>query len=153
MKLTTSPRSMELWDSCCNFSFRKFHLFLPAFINLHSATDFFFSFSFFFFFPYPPSSSSPSPPSTSSSPFLFATPILPLTTRNCNCNCNYTLHKYKHKCYCSPYTETDEPSRIVSKYQLAARYGRQDNANCAAQYDGCVVNFLDAFHGLINFFF
>ena len=52
-----------------------------------------------------------------------------------------------------PYTETDEPSRIVSKYQLAARYGRQDNANCAAQYDGCVVNFLDAFHGLINFFF
>ena len=54
---------------------------------------------------------------------------------------------------CRPYTETDEPSRIVSKYQLAARYGRQDNANCAAQYDGCVVNFLDAFHGLINFFF
>ncbi|RWS25648.1 DM4/DM12 domain containing protein-like protein [Leptotrombidium deliense] len=52
-----------------------------------------------------------------------------------------------------PYTETDEPSRIVSKYQLAARYGRQDNANCAAQYDGCMVNFLDLIQGIINLIF
>ncbi|RWS01649.1 uncharacterized protein B4U79_10666 [Dinothrombium tinctorium] len=52
-----------------------------------------------------------------------------------------------------PYTETDEPSRIVSKYQLAARYGRQDNANCAAQYDGCMINFLDLIQGIINLIF
>jgi len=52
-----------------------------------------------------------------------------------------------------PYTETEEPSRIVSKYQLAARYGRQEQANCAAQYDGCMVNFLDAVQGVINFVF
>lgn len=52
-----------------------------------------------------------------------------------------------------PYTETDQPSRIVSKYQLAARYGRQDSANCGAQYDGCVVNFLDALNGIFNFVF
>jgi len=49
-----------------------------------------------------------------------------------------------------PYTETEEPSKVVSKYQLAARYGRQDNANCAAHYDGCMVNFLDLVQGLIN---
>jgi len=52
-----------------------------------------------------------------------------------------------------PYTEAEEPLKVVSKYQLAARYGRQDNANCAAQYDGCLVNFLDIIQGLINLVF
>lgn len=52
-----------------------------------------------------------------------------------------------------PYTEAEEPLKVVSKYQLAARYGRQDNANCAAQYDGCLVNFLDLVQGLINLVF
>ncbi|XP_054154266.1 uncharacterized protein LOC128952837 [Oppia nitens] len=52
-----------------------------------------------------------------------------------------------------PYTEIEEPLKVVSKYQLAARYGRQDNANCAAQYDGCLVNFLDIVQGLINLVF
>ncbi|KAI1287659.1 hypothetical protein HDE_09889 [Halotydeus destructor] len=52
-----------------------------------------------------------------------------------------------------PYTEgSDVPKRIVSKYQMAARYGRQDNSNCAAQYDGCMVNLLDALAGVFKFF-
>jgi hypothetical protein len=50
----------------------------------------------------------------------------------------------------SPYTESDT-NRVVSKYQLAARYGREDTANCKNQYDGCVVNFLDALNGIFNF--
>jgi len=53
-----------------------------------------------------------------------------------------------------PYTETDESKvRVVSKYQLAARYGRQDNANCSSQYDGCMVNILDIVQALINLVF
>jgi hypothetical protein len=59
------------------------------------------------------------------------------------------LKKYNFR----PYTEAEEPLKVVSKYQLAARYGRQDNANCAAQYDGCMINFLDVVQGLINLVF
>ncbi|XP_023235104.1 uncharacterized protein LOC111634539 [Centruroides sculpturatus] len=42
-----------------------------------------------------------------------------------------------------PYTKTDDANNVVSKYQLAARYGRQSSANCANQYDGCMINVLD----------
>lgn len=53
-----------------------------------------------------------------------------------------------------PYTETEEsPTRVVSKYQLAARYGRQENANCSSQYDGCMVNLLDIIQAMINLVF
>ncbi|GAB6032867.1 hypothetical protein CHUAL_012065 [Chamberlinius hualienensis] len=44
-----------------------------------------------------------------------------------------------------PYSGTDDTSKI-SKYQLAARYGKNENANCGAQYHGCVVNPLDLVH-------
>uniref|UniRef100_T1IT89 3-hydroxyisobutyryl-CoA hydrolase, mitochondrial n=1 Tax=Strigamia maritima TaxID=126957 RepID=T1IT89_STRMM len=33
----------------------------------------------------------------------------------------------------------DDPS-YLSKYQLAARYGKSDNANCGLQYRGCMFN-------------
>jgi hypothetical protein len=51
----------------------------------------------------------------------------------------------------SPYSDQDK-DKVVSKYQFAAQYGREEKANCAAQYDGCVVNFLDAWNGIVNFF-
>ena len=53
----------------------------------------------------------------------------------------------------SPYLDSEDASKIVSKYQLAARYGRGENANCAAQYDGCMVNVLDVLQGAINMIF
>lgn len=49
-----------------------------------------------------------------------------------------------------PYTETTNPARVVSKYQLAARYGRQESANCAGQYDGCMFNFLDLMQTMLQ---
>lgn len=49
-----------------------------------------------------------------------------------------------------PYIESDTPSKIISKYQLAARYGRTENANCAVQYDDCIVNFLDLVQSVTN---
>ncbi|XP_076321909.1 uncharacterized protein LOC143231152 [Tachypleus tridentatus] len=51
-----------------------------------------------------------------------------------------------------PYLEIEEPLNVVSKYQLAARYGRQDEANCAKQYDGCMVSFLDLVQTVVNAF-
>jgi len=49
-----------------------------------------------------------------------------------------------------PYIESDTPSKIISKYQLAARYGRTEKANCAIQYDDCIVNFLDMIQSVTN---
>ncbi|GIX92921.1 hypothetical protein CEXT_451921 [Caerostris extrusa] len=51
-----------------------------------------------------------------------------------------------------PYTKTEDPNNVVSKYQLAARYGRQSNANCGVQYDGCMLNLLDIVQALVNAF-
>ncbi|XP_076359825.1 uncharacterized protein LOC143252091 [Tachypleus tridentatus] len=51
-----------------------------------------------------------------------------------------------------PYLETEEPLKVVSKYQLAARYGRQDRANCGKQYDGCMISFLDLIQAIVNAF-
>ncbi|KAH9426866.1 hypothetical protein DERP_002966 [Dermatophagoides pteronyssinus] len=52
-----------------------------------------------------------------------------------------------------PYLDVEDANKIVSKYQLAARYGRGENANCAAQYDDCMVNVLDILQGAINMIF
>lgn len=52
-----------------------------------------------------------------------------------------------------PYLDSEDANKIVSKYQLAARYGRGENANCAAQYDGCMVNVLDLFQSAVNMIF
>lgn len=54
---------------------------------------------------------------------------------------------------CRPYLDSEDANKIVSKYQLAARYGRGENANCAAQYDGCMVNVLDLFQSAVNMIF
>lgn len=51
---------------------------------------------------------------------------------------------------CRPYVESDTPSKIISKYQLAARYGRTENANCGQQYDDCIINFLDIVKSVTN---
>ncbi|CAL1300963.1 unnamed protein product [Larinioides sclopetarius] len=51
-----------------------------------------------------------------------------------------------------PYTKAEDPNNVVSKYQLAARYGRQSNANCGVQYDGCMLNLLDIAQALVNAF-
>ncbi|XP_013782223.1 uncharacterized protein LOC106466476 [Limulus polyphemus] len=51
-----------------------------------------------------------------------------------------------------PYLETEEPLNVASKYQLAARYGRQDQANCAKQYDGCMLSFLELIQTIVNAF-
>ncbi|GFS66488.1 uncharacterized protein TNIN_255991 [Trichonephila inaurata madagascariensis] len=51
-----------------------------------------------------------------------------------------------------PYTKSEDPNNVVSKYQLAARYGRQSNANCGVQYDGCMLNLLDIVQALVNAF-
>ncbi|GBN81803.1 hypothetical protein AVEN_9659-1, partial [Araneus ventricosus] len=51
-----------------------------------------------------------------------------------------------------PYTKAEDPNNVVSKYQLAARYGRQSNANCGVQYDGCMLNLLDIVQALVNAF-
>ncbi|XP_046910904.2 uncharacterized protein LOC124492140 isoform X2 [Dermatophagoides farinae] len=52
-----------------------------------------------------------------------------------------------------PYLDAEDANKIVSKYQLAARYGRGENANCAAQYDDCMVNVLDILQGALNMIF
>ncbi|XP_015907748.1 uncharacterized protein [Parasteatoda tepidariorum] len=51
-----------------------------------------------------------------------------------------------------PYKNAEDPSNVVSKYQLAARYGRQSNANCGVQYDGCMLNLLDIIQAFVNAF-
>lgn len=51
-----------------------------------------------------------------------------------------------------PYSKAEDPTNVVSKYQLAARYGRQSNANCGVQYDGCMLNLLDIIQALVNAF-
>ncbi|KAG8191318.1 hypothetical protein JTE90_006068 [Oedothorax gibbosus] len=51
-----------------------------------------------------------------------------------------------------PYTKNEDPTNTISKYQLAARYGRQSNANCGIQYDGCMLNLLDIVQALVNAF-
>ncbi|XP_054706363.1 uncharacterized protein LOC129216201 [Uloborus diversus] len=51
-----------------------------------------------------------------------------------------------------PYTKAEDAQNVVSKYQLAARYGRQSNANCGVQYDGCMLNLLDIVQALVNAF-
>lgn len=45
----------------------------------------------------------------------------------------------------------DDPSKM-SKFQLAARYGKSDNANCGLQYHGCMFNPLDIIQTIMNWF-
>ncbi|KAH9406089.1 hypothetical protein TYRP_013689 [Tyrophagus putrescentiae] len=52
-----------------------------------------------------------------------------------------------------PYLDSEDTTKVVSKYQLAARYGRGENANCSAQYDDCMVNVLDVLQGAIDMIF
>ncbi|UYV74352.1 hypothetical protein LAZ67_11003195 [Cordylochernes scorpioides] len=51
-----------------------------------------------------------------------------------------------------PYAKTEDSKSAVFKYQLAARYGRKEEANCAVQYDGCMVSVLDITRSLMNSF-
>lgn len=41
---------------------------------------------------------------------------------------------------------------MVSKYQLAARYGRQEDADCSRQYDGCIVSPLEIVQTIVGYF-
>lgn len=50
------------------------------------------------------------------------------------------------------YVDNRSEATITSKYQLAAKYGRE-NKNCAEQYDDCVISFLDITRKLGTFFF
>ncbi|XP_064485620.1 uncharacterized protein LOC135398123 isoform X2 [Ornithodoros turicata] len=51
-----------------------------------------------------------------------------------------------------PYSAPDEPTTVVSKYQLAARYGRQEDADCSRQYDGCIISPLDILQTIVSYF-
>lgn len=51
-----------------------------------------------------------------------------------------------------PYSAPDEPTTVVSKYQLAARYGRQEDADCSRQYDGCIVSPLEIIQTVVTYF-
>ncbi|KAH6925701.1 hypothetical protein HPB50_008574 [Hyalomma asiaticum] len=51
-----------------------------------------------------------------------------------------------------PYSAPDEPTTVVSKYQLAARYGRQEDADCSRQYDGCIVSPLEIIQTIVGYF-
>lgn len=51
-----------------------------------------------------------------------------------------------------PYSAPDEPTSVVSKYQLAARYGRQEDADCSRQYDGCIVSPLEIVQTIVGYF-
>ncbi|KAK8774373.1 hypothetical protein V5799_011087 [Amblyomma americanum] len=51
-----------------------------------------------------------------------------------------------------PYSAPDEPTTVVSKYQLAARYGRQEDADCSRQYDGCIVSPLEMIQTIVGYF-
>ncbi|KAH9383544.1 uncharacterized protein LOC144149219 [Haemaphysalis longicornis] len=51
-----------------------------------------------------------------------------------------------------PYSAPDEPTTVVSKYQLAARYGRQEDADCSRQYDGCIVSPLEIIQTIVSYF-
>ncbi|XP_070377613.1 uncharacterized protein [Dermacentor albipictus] len=51
-----------------------------------------------------------------------------------------------------PYSAPEEPTAVVSKYQLAARYGRQEDADCSRQYDGCIVSPLEIVQTIVGYF-
>lgn len=50
--------------------------------------------------------------------------------------------------------ENDNETKVVSEYQYAARFGRNETrVNCATQYDDCVINLLDIAQNLISLVF
>jgi len=53
-----------------------------------------------------------------------------------------------------PINEKNETTyHVSSKYQLAAQYGRGSQANCASQYDDCILNLLDILQGMVKLVF
>lgn len=55
-----------------------------------------------------------------------------------------------------PHTETEEPSRVVNKYKMAASYGKFNTSNdpegCKTKYEECIVNLLDIVQNLMGLF-
>jgi len=69
----------------------------------------------------------------------------------------YGLLGFGLQLFFPPFIESEKNTRVVSKYQLAARFGRQGQSNstqlCAQQYDDCVINLLDISQSIAEFLF
>jgi len=50
-----------------------------------------------------------------------------------------------------PYSDTDDPA-MISKYQLAARYGKSPTGICDVEYGTCMMNPLDLLTNVANWF-
>ncbi len=55
--------------------------------------------------------------------------------------------------FCRHHNKVEDNSKVISKYRLAANYGREGKAKCGQKFSGCSISYLELVQELNYYLF